>query len=64
MKFEKMIKKKIEIKTKIAPGKAVSPKTASNSFFRTKTHPLPIFGFFKKFIDNLSGILKNDKSFG
>lgn len=36
MKFEKMIKKKIEIKTKIAPGKAVSPKTASSSFFRKK----------------------------
>jgi len=34
MKFEKIIKKKIEIKIKIVPGIIISPNTASNSFFK------------------------------
>ena len=36
MKFEKIIKKKIEIKIKIVPGIIISPNTASNSFLRKK----------------------------
>ena len=45
IKFEKIIKKNTEIKIKIVPGIIISPKTASNSFFKNKT-------IFKKDLDN------------
>ena len=45
MKFEKIIKKKIEIKIKIVPGIVISPKTEFNSFFKYKI-------IFKKDFDN------------
>ena len=53
MKFEKIIKKKIEIKIKIVPGIIISPNTEFNSFFKYKI-------IFKKDFDNWELINQNN----
>lgn len=52
IKLEKIIKKNTEMKIKIVPGIIISPKTASNSFFKNKM-------IFKKDLDNWEFINQN-----